>query len=590
MSQRDRPAAKRASGATPSPANRRSNTALSSTPTSQGLLKSINLLLANELIPDDNINIEYMVTGLQHLANKSKSVVITECITAFAAYAQAISLSAATASLSAAVMESVSESLQPHLEQLEDANTALQNAAQSVANSEEQMTKLGEEAEVRNQDLNAHVAKLQEQINRMENLPRGPPTLSEPTHPSGFATTRNAPPRSYAAVTQHLPSTHNKVVANEREKTKRITICGTKEQPLGVEDLSEEVLLTKANTAIDIMRQRDPDIPEDIRFMAARKDRNGNVTYELESPAAAWWLSSPLASKDFLRSFGGHAATIRSPTYATIAEFVPTSVDLEDPNFASTTCDRNNMQDNAIKNASWLKKIERRRIGQLVAMLRIDFATAGAANFAIENGLILKGKRVTVRKFESEPTRCNKCHRYDGHFATQCRQDHEICATCGEHDHVSKDCTQTNPANFRCVNCNCSGHRSTDRTCPSYQESRRQRQARITHSNYKFYPTEDPDSWELANRQPPFNPSFSPRQHRTLPDTAVNEAIDIDHAFQIAGPKQTQRQKKTTDFRSPTGMKQTTITGFATTSRPTRPRADTNTSTISSPPTTVIDV
>ena len=118
--------------------------------------------------------------------------------------------------------------------------------------------------------------------------------------PLGFAATRNSPPRSYAAATQHLPHTHNKGVANEREKTKRITICGTKEQPLGVEDLSEEVLLTKANTAIDIMRQRDPDIPEDIRFMAARKDRNGNVTYELDSPAAVWWLSSPLASQDFL--------------------------------------------------------------------------------------------------------------------------------------------------------------------------------------------------------------------------------------------------------------------------------------------------
>lgn len=195
------------------------------------------------------------------------------------------------------------------------------------------------------------------------------------------------------------------------------------------------------------------------------------------------------------------------------------------------------MQDNAIKNATWLKKVERRRIGQLVAMLRIDFTTAGAANFAIERGMILKGKRVTIRKFEPEPTRCNKCHHYDGHFAAQCRQGYEICATCGKRDHTSKDCTQTNADNFYCVNCNCSGHRSTDRTCPSYQESRRQRQARITHSSYKFYLTEDPESWEMSNRQPPYKPPVTPYQQHNLTDIAFNEAIDIDNAFQIAGPK-----------------------------------------------------
>lgn len=199
MSQKDRSAAKRVSSAATSPANRTSNThALSLA--SQGLVKSINLLLANELIPDENITIEYLVTGLRHLATKSKSAVITECITAFAAYAQAISLEATSASISAAIVKSVNKSLRPHIEQLEDASIAFQEAAQTVASLKEQTTKLREEAEVRNQELNAHIIKLQEQAERMQNPPRGPPSPSEP-HPSGFATTHDAPPRSYAAVT-----------------------------------------------------------------------------------------------------------------------------------------------------------------------------------------------------------------------------------------------------------------------------------------------------------------------------------------------------------------------------------------------------
>ncbi|KAJ7213555.1 hypothetical protein GGX14DRAFT_360934, partial [Mycena pura] len=118
----------------------------------------------------------------------------------------------------------------------------------------------------------------------------------------------------------------------------------------------------------------------------------------------------------------------------------------------------------------------RRTAGQRVAHLRVEFASAEAANHAIDNGIFVQGKNIRIRKSDDEPRRCARCQAYDGHLANACKAPASVCGRCTA-DHRTAECLATEK-DFSCGNCKVSGHGVVSRECPVFVKEQTRRRAR----------------------------------------------------------------------------------------------------------------
>ncbi|KAG1886670.1 hypothetical protein F4604DRAFT_1518753, partial [Suillus subluteus] len=117
-------------------------------------------------------------------------------------------------------------------------------------------------------------------------------------------------------------------------------------------------------------------------------------------------------------------------------------------------------------------------------------------NQAIRFGLTVEGKKVYARKLLPEPTRCLKCHVFDGgHIAAECNQVDDACGTCGA-QHRTSACKVEDPGLYHCINCDTKGHASWSRDCPVFIRKWEVHKARNGDANYRYFPTEDPNTWE----------------------------------------------------------------------------------------------
>ena len=69
--------------------------------------------------------------------------------------------------------------------------------------------------------------------------------------------------------------------------------------------------------------------------------------------------------------------------------------------------------------------------------------------------------------------------------------------------HRTFDCDMTDPNLFACYNCkgtSAKGHGAADRQCPAFIEQLSTLQARNPETKYKYFPTNDPKSWETTAR------------------------------------------------------------------------------------------
>jgi hypothetical protein len=106
-----------------------------------------------------------------------------------------------------------------------------------------------------------------------------------------------------------------------------------------------------------------------------------------------------------------------------------------------------------ISKARYIKPAARRAPGQRTAHTIFTFNSKEGANQAIKFRLVVAGKKVYRRKLIPEPSRCLKCHVFDGaHIAAECPQENETCGTCGE-QHRTSECSIQDPNLFYCKNC-----------------------------------------------------------------------------------------------------------------------------------------
>ena len=315
-------------------------------------------------------------------------------------------------------------------------------------------------------------------------------------------------PVTFVQAVAAAPARHSDAVARVAMINRQVVIHGTGangDSPL--KDLSEIQILAKAHMAVELMAQEGIKEAEDVKFLHARKTARGGAVLVTHTEEAAKWLRQEVTVDQFAERMGG-TTRAKADLYMLIAEYVPTTFEPGVFTAFKQVERENGLANGAIREARYIKQVERRKEGQRSAHMFMGFTDSIQANTALRNGLIIEGKKVFFRKHRIDPYRCLKCQQIGAnHRAADCKANSDICGRCAE-AHKTSDCQVVDPAKFKCANCKGANHASTDRNCPIFLEKLKATHARFPDYQYRFFPTQDPDTWELEEYGiPPANNS-----------------------------------------------------------------------------------
>ena len=307
------------------------------------------------------------------------------------------------------------------------------------------------------------------------------------------------------------------------------------------EPLTALSLQEKGQRALDDLTELGLLPPDGGKIVQAKILKPGVVVFTTSSVDMASWMIDSAVAAPFAVKMGMHARVVER-TYKLIAERVPLSFRLDDEATLREVERAHGLKDGAITQATWIKPPDRRSPGQRTAYVALTIAGVDQANAALK-GLTLAGRQVLVRRDLKEPQRCSKCQRYDGHFARDCKAEHDTCANCAG-AHPTSQCTSKEPHALRCANCKEDGHAAWDRDCPTLRAKVRAQFARQPDAGFRFFVTNNPETWiheseELEQAPPPPRP--------WLYDRPRNEH---------AGMKYGARQGRLDDFYAPAPSQQ----------------------------------
>ena len=311
--------------------------------------------------------------------------------------------------------------------------------------------------------------------------------------------TQSGTTQTYArAAGRIIPPKHAEAITRGDMLERRFLVGGKDDKALS--DLSEKELVSKANTTLDIMESAALGSPVGIEFVGADVLRSGTVAYHLNTLDAARWLQKDENTKAFMSHFGG-ASLAKPMLIHALVEFVPLTFD---PNLLSAVegVERNSgLPPRSLLFAKFIKQKERRHSGQTLGHAIFGFSTREAANHAIVHGLYVEGKRVLARKLLPDPRRCTKCQVVGAlHLAAACKSERDVCGRCSENHWTSK-CPVTDPKLLKCNNCRNKEtwpHTTADRRCPTFVAAVQKLHARTPGSQYRYFVTNDPATWELV--------------------------------------------------------------------------------------------
>lgn len=135
---------------------------------------------------------------------------------------------------------------------------------------------------------------------------------------------------------------------------------------------------------------------------------------------------------------------------------------------------------------------------QTVAHVIIGTNSKSDANKLIKNRIYTEGKHVLMRKTLADPKRCLKCQCHS-HYTTECKASTDTCTRCAQNHGTSICPTESQPL-LKCTNCKgekALGYGTADRDCPIFIAKMRKLHQRNPENKYKFFPTDDPNTWKL---------------------------------------------------------------------------------------------
>ncbi|KAJ7264398.1 hypothetical protein C8J57DRAFT_1625047, partial [Mycena rebaudengoi] len=206
--------------------------------------------------------------------------------------------------------------------------------------------------------------------------------------------------------------------------------------------LSELELKQKANLVLTIMTEK----RDGASFSGARKLVNGGVVFDCQDDVMATWVKQTEVMREFVAALGG-TCVYKPRRIEMVAEMVPVEATLEDAEMWRLVESDSGIAPGGINGGRWIKAPQRRTSTQRVAHAKVDFATAEAANHAIDHGIFILGRRVRVRKSEEEARRCAKCQKFAGHIAINCTEEADVCGRCAA-SHRTANCTLTDRESF----------------------------------------------------------------------------------------------------------------------------------------------
>ena len=327
---------------------------------------------------------------------------------------------------------------------MEDFNEGFQETAEQLAQATHELTEKTAE------NANAIAEKSLTQNHHHHQRER------EPTYAA--MTQQQGPPAHAASVITRGDITDKQILIQKDPNTTNNTL----------ESLSEKDLVAKANTTLDLMGMEAAEKPPGAAFVGAKKLRNGNVLYQLNSKDAADWMKEPEVQTAFMANYGG-TASIQNKLFYVIAEFVPTTFDAGSSYAHAKVEEDTGLCSGAIAHSKYIKPPHLCASSQKVAHVIFSFNSHWGANNMIEAGMFIEGKHSNVRKMLTEPRRCLKCQRF-GHYVPDCKATTDTCARCGE-QHKTSQCNITETASFKCANCKdprSKGHGAADRNCPTF--------------------------------------------------------------------------------------------------------------------------
>ena len=114
-------------------------------------------------------------------------------------------------------------------------------------------------------------------------------------------------------------------------QTKMVQISPPLDDPsASLKDLDEEVLVQKANSALELTCTNDPMIPKKAQFISTKKINYGQVLYKVDSPETADWLCSSAGAKAFMANFRPNV-TLATKPFPVLVEYVPLRFNTDDP-------------------------------------------------------------------------------------------------------------------------------------------------------------------------------------------------------------------------------------------------------------------
>ena len=300
---------------------------------------------------------------------------------------------------------------------------------------------------------------------------------------------------SYANILRK--SSH--AVAVARCDSQARTICLTPPQvPEGTDNslnsLGEDVLVIKANLALECTQKETELVPTGAKFLSVRKTAHGSLLYEVDSADTVAWLRLDEGKCAFTSNFGMKVSLATKP-FSTIVEYVPALFAINDTHMIRELEQVNDLPVSAVHLIRWIKPIERRTPNQRTTHAIVDFFRPEDANMAIKNGLLMKGKRCDIRKLLPEPTRCMKCQSFDGHYEKSCISTQDMCRTCTG-NHRTRDCMVTSQEHRRCANCKTTGHTAWSCECPHFVDLLNCHHSHSQDVDYRYFPVcNNPATW-----------------------------------------------------------------------------------------------